>query len=59
MDSAGFKEEEEEEEEEEEKSVKTTYDVEIGSSSDKYLKGCRTYVRLEAGLNRMTPPLCT
>ena len=43
--------------EEGEESVKTTYDVKIGSSSDKYLKECRTNVRLEAGLNRMTPPL--
>ena len=42
----------------EEESGKTTYDVEIGSTADKYLKECRTYVRFEAGLNRMTPLLC-
>ena len=46
--------------EREEEEVETTYYVEIESSADKYLKECRTYVtvRFEAGLNRMTPPLC-
>ena len=43
------------EDEEDEESSKTTFKVEIGLVSDKYLNESRTQVRLDAGLIKITP----